>query len=140
MNWSLLGHPKGFSGLQLETPFLRISLERPMTISGKLALRRIFSRNSLGLMALCLCVIMGSVLLMNFERPRAAVRNDSLISKDTPADAPTGEKSPAQTKGALSTGASVTTPLSARSVITDLDQARTLQGLLIPVYGVAANQ
>src|SRR5262252_1383974 len=107
-----------------------------MTISGRLALRRIFSRNSLALMALCLCVIMVSVLLMNFERPRAAVINSSTHTSSTTPDVPPEQKQPAQAKELPGAGTSVPTPLSAHSVIPDSDPTKSIKGLLIPVYGV----
>ena len=110
-----------------------------MTISGKLALRKIFSRNSLALMALCLCVIIGSVLLMNFERPRAASIDRNTV-RDTARDVPAVEKPPTPAKQSSRSGTSMPSPLSARSVVPDADPAKTISGLLIPVYGVSANQ
>jgi murein DD-endopeptidase MepM/ murein hydrolase activator NlpD len=91
-------------------------------------------------MALCLCVIICSVLLMNFERPRAAVGKNIQTAKDTTPKAATDEKPPAQAKEVPSAGTSVPSPLSAPSVIPDADPTKTIKGLLIPVYGVTANQ
>lgn len=114
-----------------------------MTISGKLALRRTFSRNSLALMALCFCVIIGSVFLMNFERPRFNPRREFNQVKITPTDVPDREKPPALVKNSPSRETKPETkpdPLSAHSVIPDADPAKTITGLLIPVAGVTTNQ
>ena len=112
-----------------------------MTISGKLALRRIFGRKSLALMALCLCVIFSSVLLMNFERPHAAALNDNhTTKKDAPSDVPNGEKPSGARRESSRRETAIPSPLSAQSVIPDADSTKTISGLLIPVYGVNANQ
>ena len=111
-----------------------------MTISAKLALRRIFGRKSLALMALCLCVIIGSVLLMNFERPRAAALNNNHTANDTPPDTPNGEKPSGARKESSRRETSMPSPVSTHSVIPDADPTKTISGLLIPVYGVNANQ
>src|SRR5215475_2415663 len=110
-----------------------------MTISGKLALRRIFSRNSLALMALCLCVIIGSVLLMNFERPRP-VRNEPGTVRDTTQNVPAVEKLSMPAKQSSRPETSTSSPLSAQPVIPAAEPAKTISGLLIPVYGVDANE
>jgi murein DD-endopeptidase MepM/ murein hydrolase activator NlpD len=89
-------------------------------------------------MALCVCVIMGSVLLMNFERPRFAVRKPISQVKDTPTDVPDSEKPPV--KSSTNPETFMPSPLSAHSVIPDVDPTKTIRGLLIPVAGVTANQ
>jgi len=110
-----------------------------MSISGKLALRAILSIKSLGLMFACLCVIICSVLLMNFERPRVANRGDvdrSNASNNTSA----GEKASAPVKSSPASQTSTPTPLSAHSVVPNSDPTTNIKGLLIPVSGVTANQ
>jgi len=90
-------------------------------------------------MALCLCVIMGSVILMNFERPRAA-RNGISIVTDTPQGVSGEETKSAPAKESARPKTSMLFPPSERSVIPDAEPTKTISGLLIPVYGVNANQ
>jgi peptidoglycan LD-endopeptidase LytH len=111
-----------------------------MSISSKLALRVILSTKSLGLMFACLCVIICSVLLMNFERPRAATRGDVDRSNEASNNASAGEKASAPVKSSSTSQTSTPTPLSAHSVIPNSDPSTNIKDLVLPVSGVTANQ
>jgi peptidoglycan LD-endopeptidase LytH len=111
-----------------------------MTISGKLALRVILSRKSLSLIALAVCIIIGSVFLMNLERPRVAAGSNIYTYKDTSNNVTPRDKQPVPARDSRPAETSTPTPVAAHSVVPNSDPAQAIKGLLIPVSGVSANQ
>jgi len=114
--------------------------------NSKIAMRAVATKKSLALIASCLCLILGAVILMNLEQPRAATRSSATArngasrsggaagSKLSPVSLAPRERAAAVTSAA--------TPLSARTGTIAESNPTTLgiQDLLIPVAGIDSNQ
>lgn len=113
-----------------------------MRLSSRTAKERTAARKRAWvLIASCLCVIFGVVILMNLETPRGA-RAGRGAAASQPAVAGNPPLSVSPSKGAAPAPTSGVVPLSTgASTITEADiEALNIRKLLIPVVGVAAGE
>ena len=120
-------------------------MTEPLRKSSKTAVRAGAFQRSLVLMPLCICFILGAVILINREQPRGATRKSApaLNSARTSLAAEPNKSSAVglATKESAGVVASSATTLSARSTIAEANvSAVGVKDLLIPVAGVASNQ